>query len=223
MVAYCSPLLAWSKTPWQNNSKSTCQPRAFAGLVSESFFAVKSVFVFYLALLLGLSQSSFAFELAHNVEGDAIVIPDNEQAATPDHSWSAKVQEVLMNAYSLTGVKYRYGGNSPDTGFDCSGFVRYVFGQALNMSLPPTARAISQVGRTVKKEELQPGDLVFFNTLKKTFSHVGIYIGDNKFIHSPSKGSEVRVEDMTNSYWVKRYNGAQRLDTEADKIQSTSH
>jgi cell wall-associated NlpC family hydrolase len=123
---------------------------------------------------------------------------------------------VLINALSLTGIKYKYGGSNPDTGFDCSGFVRYVFSQAANLTLPPTARAISQIGKTVKKDELQPGDLVFFNTLKSAFSHVGIYVGDNKFVHAPRAGGAVRVESMQTSYWASRYNGAQRLDNEAN-------
>ena len=129
----------------------------------------------------------------------------------------AKTQQVIVNALSLTGIKYQYGGNSPETGFDCSGFVRYVFRNAANLTLPPTARAISQIGKSVKKDELQPGDLVFFNTLKSAFSHVGIYIGDNKFIHAPRTGANVRVENMQQSYWQSRFNGAQRLDKIQDK------
>ena len=131
--------------------------------------------------------------------------------------WKAKTQEVIINALSLTGIKYKFGGDSPETGFDCSGFVRYVFRNAANLTLPPTARAISQLGKTVNKDELQPGDLVFFNTLKSAFSHVGIYIGDNKFIHAPRSGATVRVENMQQSYWSSRFNGAQRLDKVAEE------
>lgn len=133
------------------------------------------------------------------------------------NSWQDKAQEVLINALSLTGIQYKYGGSSPSTGFDCSGFVRYVFHNAANLTLPPTARAIAQIGKSVKKDELQPGDLVFFNTLKKAFSHVGIYIGDNKFIHAPSTGKTVRVENMQDGYWASRFEGAQRLDQEVEK------
>ncbi len=140
--------------------------------------------------------------------------------STQTNSWQNKVQEVLINALSLTGIQYKYGGNSPSTGFDCSGFVRYVFHNAANLTLPPTARAISQIGKSVKKDELQPGDLVFFNTLKKAFSHVGIYIGDNKFIHAPSTGKTVRVESMQDGYWASRFEGAQRLDQEVEKPAS---
>ncbi len=139
---------------------------------------------------------------------------DNVEASA---SWQAKTQEVLMKAFSLTGIKYTWGGKTPETGFDCSGFVSYVFRNAVNLTLPPTARAISQIGKTVKKDELQPGDLVFFNTLKSAFSHVGIYVGDNKFIHAPRKGAAVRIESMEASYWARRFNGGQRLDREVEK------
>lgn len=158
-------------------------------------------------------------ELTENVDGVVLYSAEENavQAANPQlTSWQAKAQEVLINALSLTGIKYKYGGNNPDTGFDCSGFVRYVFSQAANLTLPPTARAISQIGKTVKKDELQPGDLVFFNTLKSAFSHVGIYVGDNKFVHAPRTGGAVRVESMQTSYWASRYNGAQRLENEAN-------
>ena len=90
--------------------------------------------------------------------------------------------------------------------------MRYVFKQATSLTLPHSALAISQIGKTVPKNELQPGDLVFFNTLKATFSHVGIYLGNNRFIHSPSKGGQVRVENMQDGYWAKHFNGAQRIE-----------
>ena len=141
---------------------------------------------------------------------------------TAPNSWQDRAQEVLINALSLTGIQYKYGGNSPATGFDCSGFVRYVFRNAANLILPPTARAIAQIGKSVKKDELQPGDLVFFNTLKSAFSHVGIYLGDNKFIHAPSKGKSVQVESMQNSYWSIRFEGAQRLDEEIEKSNNST-
>lgn len=131
---------------------------------------------------------------------------------TDEASWPDRAREVLVNALSLTGVRYKYGGKSPESGFDCSGFVRYVYQQAGNLTLPHSARAISQLGKTIPKSELQPGDLVFFNTLRTTFSHVGIYLGGNRFIHSPSSGGGVRVEDMQSSYWEKRFNGAQRIE-----------
>ncbi len=156
--------------------------------------------------------------VSENVAGVTLYHVDENSIQTRSSSWQDKAQDVLINALSLTGIKYKYGGKSPETGFDCSGFVRYVFRNAANLTLPPTARAISQIGKTVKKDELQPGDLVFFNTLKSAFSHVGIYIGDNKFIHAPSTGKVVRVESMQDGYWAKRFNGAQRLDSEIEKL-----
>lgn len=125
--------------------------------------------------------------------------------------WSNAAQEVLLSALSLTGVKYKYGGNSPETGFDCSGFVKYVFQQAASVTLPHGARAISQLGQVVTVDQLQPGDLVFFNTLKTAFSHVGIYVGEGRFIHAPSSGGGIHVVNMNDAYWSKRFNGARRL------------
>ncbi len=124
-------------------------------------------------------------------------------------------QEVLLSALSLSGTPYKYGGNSPETGFDCSGFVRYVFNQAANLTLPHGARAISQIGKSIPVDQLQPGDLVFFNTLKKAFSHVGIYVGEGRFIHAPSSGGGVHIVSMNDAYWAKRFNGARRLDQPA--------
>lgn len=120
--------------------------------------------------------------------------------------------DLVMNALGLIGVRYRFGGNSPETGLDCSGFVRYVFNDTFGFLLPRRAEEMSRVGTTIDTTELRPGDLVFFNTMRRTFSHVGIYIGDNKFVHAPSSGGKIRVDDMRQSYWVARYNGARRVD-----------
>ncbi|HEX5125184.1 MAG TPA: C40 family peptidase [Rhodocyclaceae bacterium] len=118
---------------------------------------------------------------------------------------------------SFLGIKYRYGGNGPESGgFDCSGLVRKVFADALGLNLPRTAAEMSKLGDKVGRSEMKPGDLVFFHTLRRTFSHVGIYLGDNRFLHAPSKGSTVRVDSMDNTYWSKRFSGARRLMPEAD-------
>lgn len=142
-------------------------------------------------------------------------IAQNEPTAAQEtigDDWSSMAHEVLVNALSLTGIKYKYGGKSPETGFDCSGFVRYVFQQAANLTLPHGARALSQLGQSVPVEQLRPGDLVFFNTLKSAFSHVGIYMGDNRFIHAPSSGGGIHVVNMNDEYWAKRFNGARRIE-----------
>jgi cell wall-associated NlpC family hydrolase len=125
--------------------------------------------------------------------------------------YAANAEELVLRALSLVGVTYRRGGESPDTGFDCSGLVRHVFRESLGLSLPRTSRDISRIGETVRRDELQPGDLVFFNTLRRGFSHVGIYLGEHRFVHAPASGGEVRVEDMRQGYWTKRFNGARRI------------
>ncbi|MDY0054683.1 MAG: C40 family peptidase [Methyloversatilis sp.] len=124
------------------------------------------------------------------------------------------VTDLIDNGLSLLGIRYRFGGNTPQSGFDCSGFVRHVFSDALGVLLPRTAVEMARVGETIPKDELQPGDLVFFNTLRRSFSHVGIYLGDNKFMHANSRGGSVRVDDMTGRYWAKRFNGARRIDVD---------
>ncbi len=131
----------------------------------------------------------------------------------------SKTGDVVMNALGMIGLRYRFGGNTPESGLDCSGFVRYVFNDTFGFLLPRRAVEMSRVGTSVDMAELRPGDLVFFNTMRHTFSHVGIYIGDNKFVHAPSTGSKIRVDDMTASYWVTRYNGARRIDGNKSGIQ----
>lgn len=121
------------------------------------------------------------------------------------------VQSTLETALEYLGIRYKWGGEDPETGFDCSGFVRHVFNESLGLLLPHNARAMSKEGEKVDKAELKPGDLVFFNTMRRAFSHVGIYLGNNLFIHAPHKGAKVRIEDMSDRYWGRRYNGARRI------------
>lgn len=144
----------------------------------------------------------------------------DETGNPPDFSTSAQqaagtvfgqAQEFALRALSFIGVRYKWGGNSPDTGFDCSGLIRYVYSQITGQALPRNANDLSHVGETVDRAELQPGDLVFFNTLRKPFSHVGIYLGDSRFLHAPSRGGAVEIVDMSQRYWQSRYNGARRL------------
>lgn len=118
---------------------------------------------------------------------------------------------IAVYALSLVGVDYRYGGDTPERGLDCSGLIRYVFQQATGVTLPRTARALAQIGAHVRRTDLAPGDLVFFNTRRAAFSHVGIYLGDGQFIHAPSRGGEVGVAQLSSSYWRQRYDGARRL------------
>ena len=121
-------------------------------------------------------------------------------------------ERTVVHALQTVGVKYRYGGRSPETGFDCSGLVAHVFERAWGIVLPARTDALKSVGRTVRLRDLQPGDLVFYNTRNRPVSHVGIYIGEGRFLHAPRTGARVRVERVETSYWRARFNGARRLD-----------
>ncbi|MGY8525245.1 C40 family peptidase [Paracidovorax citrulli] len=124
---------------------------------------------------------------------------------------SAGLEEISIQAMALVGTPYRYGGNTPDSGFDCSGLVRYVVARAANVNLPRTTEAMGSRGVALDRSQVAAGDLVFFNTTGRANSHVGIYVGQNRFVHAPSSGGTVRLEDMTKSYWARRYEGARRI------------
>ncbi|CAG2133528.1 C40 family peptidase [Cupriavidus numazuensis] len=124
---------------------------------------------------------------------------------------SAGLEEISIQAMSLVGTPYRYGGNTPDSGFDCSGLVRYVVARAADVNLPRTTEAMGARGSALDRSEVASGDLVFFNTTGRANSHVGIYVGQNRFVHAPSTGGTVRLEDMGKPYWASRYNGARRV------------
>lgn len=162
----------------------------------------------------GTAADPIAKLLADRGLGD----PDKVPAAVPPSEYAFvqtmrdKASDMVLSAMNFLGVPYRRGGNSAEQGFDCSGFTRHVFEASLGLVLPRRAdEQASAAGLIkVKRDELKPGDLVFFNTLKRSFSHVGIYIGEGKFIHSPRTGGKVRIEDMGDRYWRGRYNGARR-------------
>jgi cell wall-associated NlpC family hydrolase len=124
-----------------------------------------------------------------------------------------KRAEALLQTLLALGLDYRNGGNSPETGFDCSGLVAHVFREAYGIRLPQNARAQSQYGARVSLAELRAGDLVFYNTLNRSFSHVGIYLGDGRFVHAPKTGAQIRIEPIRSSYWMKRFDGARRIRT----------
>ncbi len=140
-------------------------------------------------------------------------VADNTQALV--RQVRDRASDLVISAFNFLGMPYRRGGNGPDQGFDCSGFTRHIFEHSLGLILPRRAdQQANEAGlEAVDKTELKPGDLVFFNTMKRAFSHVGIYVGDGKFIHSPRSGGQVRVEDMRDAYWAQRFNGARRADT----------
>lgn len=132
---------------------------------------------------------------------------------------SDKASELVVNAMGFLGVPYKRGGNSvADGGFDCSGFVRAMYEQTLGLMLPRRADQQAAATEAIPRRDLRPGDLVFFNTMRRAFSHVGIYIGDGKFIHSPRTGADVRIEDMDARYWRTRFDGARRVETGAATV-----
>ena len=128
---------------------------------------------------------------------------------------SNKASELVVNAMGFLGVPYKRGGNTVESGFDCSGFVRAMYEQSIGLILPRRAEQQAAATQNIDKSDLKPGDLVFFNTLKRTFSHVGIYVGEGRFIHSPKPGAQVRVESMSVDYWARRFDGARRVQTSA--------
>ena len=126
-------------------------------------------------------------------------------------SVTERASDLVVNAMGFIGVPYRRGGNS-ENGVDCSGFVRTIYEQTVGLMLPRRANEQAAATQKIDRSELKPGDLVFFNTMRRAFSHVGIYVGDNKFIHAPKPGAKVRVEDMGISYWNNRFDGARRVE-----------
>jgi len=154
-----------------------------------------------------LARVAVTSALLAAVVGNAHASPATDAASKV---WSG-AQDVAMYALGLIGVTYKFGGESPDTGLDCSGLVRHVFQEVTGVSLPRTAKEMSGLGTKVSAADLKPGDLVFFNTRRFAFSHVGIYLGDNRFVHAPSRGSEVRIASIDQSYWQKHFNGARRV------------
>lgn len=150
------------------------------------------------------------------ISASTAVFAQESTATTSQPEQPGAIETLMDKGFGFLGIKYRFGGTGPEMGgFDCSGLVRKVFGDALGLNLPRTAAEMARVGDKIGTRDLKPGDLVFFNTMRRAFSHVGIYVGDNKFLHSPSAGGVVRVEDLGNAYWMKRFNGARRLVSDA--------
>jgi cell wall-associated NlpC family hydrolase len=145
-------------------------------------------------------------------EEPAEIITPAPAASTAGGNYLDSARELVIRALALIGVNYKWGGNTPDDGLDCSGLVSHVFREVAGIVLPHNSRAMSKVGENVGKSDLQPGDLVFFNTLRRPFSHVGIYIGQQRFVHATSRGGEVEVSDLHSRYWQKHYNGARRVN-----------
>ena len=163
---------------------------------------------------LAAPQDSPSDEMGKFLSDKGLLVQIGDQIVQVRQTVTEKASDLVMNAMGFLGVPYRRGGVTAETGFDCSGFVRAMYQQTVGLILPRSADQQAAATQTIDKADLRPGDLVFFNTMRRAFSHVGIYIGDNKFIHSPKPGSEVRVEDMRVGYWQTRFNGARRVETQ---------
>jgi len=138
-------------------------------------------------------------------------LPPLPAGASGPGAESVEPAALAAQAMLTLGARYRLGGRSPLTGFDCSGLVTHVFEQAWGVTLPHNVQAQSKVGLPIALGKLEPGDLVFYNTRNRPYSHVGIYLGDARFIHAPRPGKQVRVENLRNTYWMDRFDGARRL------------
>jgi len=167
-------------------------------------------------LIVAIAALSLGLHSAAGVAGEPPA--DRSLAELARASLSSAATEALRGAetvatfaLSLVGVDYRWGGTTPAQGFDCSGLIRYVFQETTGVALPRTARGLASLGERVTRSELVPGDLVFFNTRHAPFSHVGIYLGNDRFIHAPRRGGEVGVAVLSSAYWKNRYDGARRL------------
>ena len=131
-----------------------------------------------------------------------------------------RATEAVVTAMAFLGLPYARGGTSAENGFDCSGFTRHVFQHTVGLLLPRSAEQQARDAQLldVSAEELKPGDLVFFNTMKRAFSHVGIYVGDGRFVHAPREGAVVRMENMQMAYWARSFNGARRVPQASESL-----
>ncbi|SNX29339.1 Cell wall-associated hydrolase, NlpC family [Polynucleobacter meluiroseus] len=195
----------------QSSSTARLVKQAAAAVALSSTFAMNPVFAVDLATEPSKEVSAEAPKVKESMfqAGKSYFARVSDRLAD---SVSIKSDELINRAMEVIGVRYRWDAQLPESGLDGSSFVGYVFKDKLGFLLPPKSTQLSRVGKPITRDELRPGDLVFFNTMRLTFSHVGIYVGDNKFIHSPSKGTSVRVDDLTSLYWDKRFDGARRID-----------
>jgi cell wall-associated NlpC family hydrolase len=182
------------------------------------FRLIKPTFAPGMALALGLLISTTAHAAPTTDELDTWLADKGllSQIQQVRQHVSLKASELVVHAIGFLGVPYQRGGNTVETGFDCSGFVKAIYEQTVGLVLPRRAEQQAAATQNIERKELLPGDLVFFNTMRRAFSHVGIYIGDGKFIHSPKPGAEVRVESLATTYWNRRFDGARRVDTGTD-------
>jgi cell wall-associated NlpC family hydrolase len=177
------------------------------------------LFVFCLLLTSWSFAAPTDDEALKAFQDKGLIAQFTDQLSSAKDKASGQATGLITQAMDLLGVPYRRGGSTEASGFDCSGFVRYLYENSVGQLLPRRAEEQARSTEVIDRNELKPGDLVFFNTMKRAFSHVGIYVGDGKFIHAPRTGKAVKVDDMRSAYWQKRFNGARRvpLDNETNK------
>ena len=176
----------------------------------------------FLILLLACASAQAAPDAVPDADMDSALhqqrllsqfVEIRQNVSVQAHEVVDRTSDLVVTAMGFLGVPYRRGGSSADTGFDCSGLVRAIYEKTAGLLLPRRADQQAAFAEKIDKKDLQPGDLVFFNTMRRAFSHVGIYVGDGKFIHAPRSGAEVRVEAMQQSSWKRRFDGARRVST----------
>jgi len=172
--------------------------------------AKKRVLSLLLALAATISHPTIAYaDDINDVSGTSS--DDSSDPTTKVNATSSDaIGNMLLQSVSLMGIAYKWGGNTPDTGMDCSGFVRYVFKKSLGITLPRTAAEMAKVGKKVSPDDLEPGDLIFFNTRRGSNTHIGIYLGNNKFIQSPRTGENIKISEF-DGWWRQHFNGAKRV------------
>ncbi|PLC07389.1 hydrolase Nlp/P60 [Variovorax sp. RO1] len=183
------------------------------------FFVLPASLLFAVAVHAAPQQEKTDDELARMLADKGII----GQLKQVRQTVTERTSDLVVTAIGFLGVPYRRGGNTAESGFDCSGFVRAMYNQTVGHVLPRRAEEQAAATEKIDRSQLKPGDLVFFNTMRRTFSHVGIYVGEGKFIHSPRSGAQVRVEDMNGSYWQRRFDGARRvLSGQGDEVKAAA-
>ncbi|NVM91674.1 C40 family peptidase [Variovorax sp. SG517] len=183
------------------------------------FFVLPASLLFAVAVHAAPQQEKTDDELARMLADKGLI----GQLKQVRQTVTERTSDLVVTAIGFLGVPYRRGGNTAESGFDCSGFVRAMYNQTVGHMLPRRAEEQAAATEKIDRDQLKPGDLVFFNTMRRAFSHVGIYVGEGKFIHSPRSGAQVRVEDMNGSYWQRRFDGARRVvGGQADEVKAAA-
>ncbi|WP_369658475.1 C40 family peptidase [Variovorax sp. V15] len=183
------------------------------------FFVLPASLLFAVAVHAAPQQEKTDDELARMLADKGLI----GQLKQVRQTVTERTSDLVVTAIGFLGVPYRRGGNTAESGFDCSGFVRAMYNETVGHMLPRRAEEQAAATEKIDRSQLKPGDLVFFNTMRRAFSHVGIYVGEGKFIHSPRSGAQVRVEDMNGSYWQRRFDGARRvMGGSADEVKAAA-